>query len=106
MDFMDTPTEEQADVKRWLKLFGGSRSHFQRQFKRSTGHSPHDYYLRLKIRRACGYLAGSSLRIGEISERLGFQDPFYFSRLFHRITGQSPRTYRAHIARNEAAAGA
>lgn len=101
MDFMENHVEDQAEVDQWLKLFGGSRSHFQRQFKLSTGHGPHDYFLRLKIRRACGYLMGSGLRIAEIGERLGFKDPFYFSRLFRKITGGNPRAYRTRAAQHQ-----
>lgn len=97
-DHMERHVAEAADLPAWLKLFGGSRSHFQRQFKRATGYAPNDYFLRLKIRKACGLLATSNLRVGEIAERVGIADPYYFSRQFRRVTGASPRAYRAHIA--------
>ena len=99
MESMETKVDAQASIDDWVKLFGGSRSHFQRQFKRVTGKTPYDYFLHLKIHKACSYLVGSSLRVGEIAFRLGFADPLYFSRLFHRFTGHSARDYRryAHV---------
>ncbi|QBG47205.1 AraC family transcriptional regulator [Verrucomicrobia bacterium S94] len=36
----------------------------------------------------------TSLRVGEVSEQLGFTDPYYFSRLFRKIMGVAPRDYR------------
>ena len=101
IDYMESHVEEPADVQEWVRLFGGSRSHFQRQFKHAAGHSPHEYFLRLKIRKACGFLYASSLRVAEIADRLGISDPFYFSRLFRRITGHSPRAYLKHVRHEE-----
>jgi AraC-like DNA-binding protein len=101
VDHMERHVADSADLDAWLKLFGGSRSHFQRQFKRATGHAPRNYFLRLKIRAACSLLAASELRVGEIADRVGFADPYYFSRCFHRLTGVSPRRYRARIAQHE-----
>jgi AraC-like DNA-binding protein len=64
---------------------------------------PNDYFLRLKVRKACGLRATSNLRIGEIAERVGIADPYKFSRQFRRVTGTSPRAYRAHIAQHDTA---
>jgi AraC family transcriptional regulator, arabinose operon regulatory protein len=103
IDHMERHVDAAADVPAWLGLFRGSRSHFQRQFKRATGQAPSDYFLRLKIRKARTLLAISTLRVSEIAERIGMDDPNYFSRQFRRVTGQSPLAYRDHIASNEAA---
>lgn len=100
-EYMETHMAEIADFATWLKLFGGSRSHFQHQFRRSTGHPPKTYFLHLKIRKACSLLAASPLRVAEIAERVGFSDPYYFSRMFRRVTGHCPRQYRVRIAQHE-----
>ncbi|MGE7057069.1 helix-turn-helix domain-containing protein, partial [Paenibacillus glucanolyticus] len=68
--------------------------HFTFRFKEATGYSPIDYYLRLKIQLACQHLDLTGQSIKEISHRLGFQDPYYFSRLFKKIMGKSPSDYR------------
>ncbi|MCJ8014648.1 AraC family transcriptional regulator [Paenibacillus sp. KQZ6P-2] len=68
--------------------------HFTQRFKEATGYSPIDYYLRLKIQLACRHLDLTGQSIKEISHRLGFQDPYYFSRLFKKIMGKPPTEYR------------
>ncbi|RME70993.1 MAG: AraC family transcriptional regulator, partial [Verrucomicrobia bacterium] len=55
---------------------------------------PLDYFNRLKVQRACELLATTTLSIAEIAEQLGFDDPYYFSRLFRKIMGMAPRVYR------------
>ena len=73
-----------------------SRFHFSRVFRERTGYSPVSYFTRLKITRACDLLDTSSLTIREISELLSFDNPNYFSQVFRRVTGMSPRQYRSH----------
>ncbi|SET04160.1 AraC-like ligand binding domain-containing protein [Paenibacillus sp. NFR01] len=71
-----------------------SRQHLNHLFKTSVGFAPVDYYLRLKIQRACQLLDLTSLSIKEVCHALGFKDPYYFSRLFRKIIGLSPTDYR------------
>jgi len=72
-----------------------SPSHFSRKFREKTGYSPIDYFIRLKIQRACELLETTNLKIREISRRLGYKDQYYFSRIFKKIIGISPNRYRA-----------
>ena len=71
-----------------------SKPHFIHLFKQITGYSPIDYYLRLKIQRSCQYLDLTDQTIKTISKSVGIQDPYYFSRVFRKIIGQSPSDYR------------
>jgi AraC family transcriptional regulator of arabinose operon len=71
-----------------------SVSHFSHQFRERTGYAPIDYCIRLKIQKACELLETTNLKIEDISARLGYRDPFYFSRLFKKITGLPPSAYR------------
>ncbi|MEH7013149.1 AraC family transcriptional regulator [Neobacillus niacini] len=71
-----------------------SKPHLIQVFKKQTGYTPIDYYLRLKIQRACQYLDLSDWTVKEICIQLGFNDPYYFSRLFRKIMGLSPSKYR------------
>lgn len=66
-------------------------------FKKNTGYSPINYFLRLKVQKACTYLDISNLLVSEIAEKLGISDSFYFSRLFHKIMGMSPTDYRKKL---------
>jgi AraC-like DNA-binding protein len=71
-----------------------SPSHFSRQFQRQTGYAPIDYFIRLKMQKACELLSVTNLQIQEIARTIGYGDPYYFSRLFKQVLGVSPRTYR------------
>ena len=74
--------------------FNYSPSHYTAIFKQKTGMSPIDYYIKLKIHYACQLLTQSELKIKEISDKIGYDDPYYFSRLFKQIMGKSPKEYR------------
>ncbi len=71
-----------------------SPTHYSYLFRKRTGYSPIDYFLRLKIQSACQYLDTTGLKVNEISQLLGFNDPYYFSRAFYKIMQQSPTSYR------------
>jgi AraC-like DNA-binding protein len=71
-----------------------SVSHFSSIFRKKTGYSPVVYFNHLKIQHACRYLQFTSLRINEISSKLGIDDAYYFSRMFTKIMGISPNEYR------------
>ncbi len=71
-----------------------SEAHFAKQFQKKTGYAPIDYFIRLKMQKACELLSTSDLRIREIATALGYIDPYYFSRLFKKVMGVSPRAYR------------
>ncbi len=71
-----------------------SVSHFAAVFKKSTGFSIIEYFNHLKTQKACQYLQFTDLRINEIADRLGVEDPYYFSRMFTKIIGVSPNKYR------------
>ncbi len=73
---------------------GLSPSHFSLVFRRKTGRSPMDYLIHLRIQKACQFLDNSDLRIKEIAARVGYDDPYYFSRVFKKVMGTSPGKYR------------
>ncbi|WP_346237075.1 AraC family transcriptional regulator [Niabella insulamsoli] len=71
-----------------------SGSHFMIRFKSKTGTSPIDYLIRLKIQFACQLLKQTDLRVNEVAEKTGYQDVFYFSRIFKKYTGVPPTKFR------------
>lgn len=73
---------------------GVSEDYLSRVFKGELGISPWNYLNRYRISRARELLRVTDDSINQISRRVGFTDPAYFSRVFHRLTGVSPRVYR------------
>ncbi len=76
---------------------GLSRYHFARVFKASTGETPHQYVLRLRIEEARRLLVETKQGVMEIAQAVGFRSPSHFAALFKRSTGMSPAGYRALI---------
>ena len=71
-----------------------SRSHFSRAFKKTTGMSPQEWLLNVRIRRAKELLAEESLAISLISLECGFADQSHFSRMFSKLVGITPKRFR------------
>lgn len=69
-------------------------SKFRKEFKRYTGTSPHEYQLQLRINKAKDLLQTTTLNINQIGYQTGFDSSFYFSKLFKRKTGYSPKAFR------------
>lgn len=69
-------------------------SGLRRLFKQRVGHSPANYFSRMKIHAAMARLLRTDDRIKKIASDLGFEDPYHFSRRFRQITGLSPADYR------------
>ncbi len=59
-----------------------------------------EYVQQLRIRAACDFLRQSQTPMAEIALQLGFADQSHFSRIFHRLTGMTPKTWRSLIATN------
>lgn len=72
-----------------------SKNYLVHLFHKKTGYSPVDYFIHLKIQRACQYLDTTNYSIKEIGTLIGYEDPYYFSRIFKKIMNQSPKQYRA-----------
>ncbi len=92
--FMRENVRKRLTLKDMADFVGFSPSHFSVVFQNKTGYSPLNYFIHLKIQEACHYLDFSDMKINQISMMVGFEDPFYFSRIFTKIMGYSPSEYR------------
>ncbi len=71
-----------------------SKYHFSRVFSQQTGMSPIECFIRFKMQYACSLLDTENSPISEIAAVVGYQDPYYFSRIFKKMIGYSPQRYR------------
>jgi len=72
-----------------------SPSHFFALFKKRTGCPPMDYFTRLRMRHAGHLLGSTSASVKEVAAALGYDDPFYFSRVFKSVHHVPPSRYRS-----------
>ena len=73
---------------------GMSVSWFIRNFKKYTGSTPMQFIVGIRINNAQMLLETTTYSINEISKIVGYDNQLYFSRLFHKLKGYSPREYR------------
>jgi len=71
-----------------------SRSYLNTVFKSQTGRSPMDFFIHLKMQEACKLLKNTDMYIYEVSSYLGYADQYYFSRIFKKAVGVSPKDYK------------
>jgi len=74
-----------------------SKYHFSNRYRELTGYSPIKHFLHMKIEYACQLLDSSEMSVKAIAAATGYQDALYFSRLFRKIMGLSPRSYRSSV---------
>lgn len=97
IDFMKQNLDKKLSVKEIAEYNHLSESHFSKRFHMSTGMSPIDYFIHLRMQQACHLLHTTDLRIKQIAGMLGYEDPYYFSRIFKKSMNTSPEDYRISI---------
>ena len=71
-----------------------SEYHFSRMFKRATGLSPSQYFIRLRMSRARHLLLETNRSIIDVGLEVGYSSPGHFSQVFRREVGVTPSAYR------------
>jgi AraC-like DNA-binding protein len=95
--YVETHYMDNIDWNALIKKHGFSRRTFLRLWENTFGKPPGQYVAGLKVNEAKRLLA-SGESVGAVAEKLGFEDPFYFSRLFRKHSGMSPAEYKKTAA--------
>lgn len=92
--YMTENIDKRLTLQQISDYCGYTPTHFSALFKRHIGHAPISYFNLLKIQSACNLLDTTTMRVAQIAAKLGFDDTFYFSRLFTKTMGVPPKEYR------------
>ncbi|MEE9429643.1 MAG: AraC family transcriptional regulator [Melioribacteraceae bacterium] len=86
----------QVNFKELANELNVGYSWFRRMFQHYTHLPPSQYFQLLKLNKAKTLLIGTSMHISEISDFLGFENQYYFSKFFKKRTEFSPSSWRKH----------
>lgn len=92
--FMKENIEKKLTLKEIAMHTGYSSSHFSFLFSQQTGFAPLTYFNQLKIQKACQLLDFTDMKVNQVCYKIGIEDTYYFSRLFHKIMGMPPSEYK------------
>jgi AraC-like DNA-binding protein len=87
-----------VDLPNIAEQTGVSTSRLNEIFKTYTAMTPYQYFIHIKIHKAENILEQENISIKEAAFKLGFEDQYYFSRLFRSKTGMSPTEWKKIIS--------
>lgn len=97
IEYMQANIDKQLALKDLAACVGLSSSHFAHQFHVSTGRSPHQFMLRLRVEQSKQLLREGDMSVLEVALRTGFQNHGHFATVFRRLVGASPSAFRREL---------
>ncbi|MFD0960559.1 response regulator [Paenibacillus chungangensis] len=88
---------EELSIQSLSRMFYTSPSYISQLFKKEVGETFTSYIAKLRIGYACELLADTELMVGEIAEKAGYADYFYFTKIFKKIIGKTPSQFRMEM---------
>jgi AraC family transcriptional regulator len=88
---------EDIDLEILAQLIKLSQSHFTHLFRQSTGKSPYQYLLQLRVDRATELLKLGGLSIADVAVAVGFYDQSHLTKQMKRLLGFTPRQFRQRL---------
>lgn len=92
--FVDAHIARNIAIEELAALARLSPSHFSKRFRGSMGLSPYNYVIARRVALAQEVMTATAEGLSEIALRCGFSDQAHFSRVFKRVTGDSPNAWR------------
>lgn len=92
-EYMEQHYSEKISNQDLAEKFGFVENHLRKLFKGRYGMSPMDYLQMIRIAKSKELLR-ENMPVKVVAQRVGFQDALYFSKIFKKIEGCSPREYR------------
>jgi transcriptional regulator GlxA family with amidase domain len=95
LDWIEDHLGQELTLAAMARRCGMSERTFSRRFREQLGSTPLQWLLRARVRRAQYLLENSDHPVERIATQAGFGSPTAFRERFKRVTGTTPRTYRA-----------
>ncbi|MDF2541311.1 MAG: AraC family transcriptional regulator [Herbinix sp.] len=94
IEFIDTNYSRKITIEDIAGYVGINRKYLSKLFSDILSVSPQNYLINFRLQKACELLNNSGLSISEVSNSVGYSDPFLFSKVFKKYRGMSPMSYR------------
>ncbi|MCG7406612.1 AraC family transcriptional regulator [Paenibacillus sp. ACRRX] len=101
VQYMHKHVDEPLTLELLGQRFGYNPQYLARRFKELTTRSPIDYLIGIRIGKACHMLQYTDASISDISQSVGYEDVFYFNRIFKKNVGLSPSHFRKKLCDEE-----
>ena len=101
MNYIEDHYSEDLSLSLVSEKMGLSSSYLSTKFSQEMGMVFIDYVNKIRVEHACDFLKHGYLKIYEITEKVGFNDTKYFSKIFKKVTGVSPKEYMQNNKENQ-----
>ncbi|MFL0253192.1 AraC family transcriptional regulator [Clostridium neuense] len=91
--FMTENIEKKITLSELSQLVNLSPTYLAKIFKKTTGYSIIEFFNKMKIDKAKELIIEGDKKVKEVAKTLGYKDEFYFSRIFKKIEGVSPKEF-------------
>jgi AraC family transcriptional regulator len=100
-EFVDARIEDELTLCEMAQAVELSTAHFSRMFRKSTGETPHQFFLRQRVERAKEMLRSADGRVLDVAVVCGFKSQQHFAQAFRNVCGASPTEYRQEFLGHE-----
>ena len=95
VDYILEHFSEDISIQLLADLAGITPNYASQLFKEETGSTFSNYLTQIRIQKACELLKDTDMAIFMVAGQVGYKDYFYFAKVFKKITGHTPSTYRS-----------
>ena len=94
IDYIQANLEEKISLNTLAEITEISPYYFCRLFKKSTGITPYQYFIKCRIDRAKVLLKERKMSISDVAFEVGFSNQSHFTKHFKRLVGTTPKVYQ------------
>lgn len=94
IEFIENNYSHNIKINDIASYIGINRSYLTNIFKKSINVSPQEFLVNYRIDKAATLLKTTDLSIKAVAKSIGYSDPLTFSKIFKKIIGESPKSYR------------